>query len=297
VQVATGTSHTVARRSDGQVLAWGRAAEGQLVVPALPAGVVYTKVFAKGNNSGALRSDGNRVVWGSSPIAASSVPGMAWSELAIGGEVECDPYGNCIDYAFVHLLRNDGSVANRGNNTFRKRDLPSLPAGMGLRQVDSGDIRSIALYGPTYGFTTPYCASAVTSGGCLPLMSGIGRASASAATPFTIAVGSVDGARTGLIFYGVDNTGFAPTPWSNAVSSLCVKSPTQRTGVQSTGGAAGSCNGALTVDWNAYVSSNPNALGAPFAPLDRVYAQGWFRDPAVVGGTHLSNALDIAVSP
>jgi hypothetical protein len=38
-------------------------------------------------------------------------------------------------------------------------------------------------------------------------------------------------------------------------------------------------------------------LGAPFAPLDRVYAQGWFRDPAVVGGTHLSNALDIAVSP
>jgi alpha-tubulin suppressor-like RCC1 family protein len=297
VQVAVGTRHTVALLSDGQVLAWGRSAEGQLAVPPLPSGVVYTKVFASGNNSGALRSDGNRVVWGANPIAASSVPGLTWADVVLGGDLYCDVYGACTDRAFAHLLRSDGSVANTGNNTFRQRDLPNLPAGMGLLQLDSGYHASIALYGPTYGFTTPYCASAVTSGGCLPLMSGIGRASASAATPFTIAVGAVDGARTGLIFYGVDNTGFAPLPWFNAASLLCVKSPFQRTGTQSTGGAAGSCNGALTVDWNAYLSSNPNALGAPFAPLERIYAQGWFRDPAVAGGSHLSNALDIAVHP
>jgi alpha-tubulin suppressor-like RCC1 family protein len=46
VEVAAGDSHTVARRSDGSVVAWGQNWYGQCNVPALPPGLSYVEVAA-----------------------------------------------------------------------------------------------------------------------------------------------------------------------------------------------------------------------------------------------------------
>src|SRR5262245_64492782 len=51
VQVAAGAHHTVALRSDGNVVAWGNNNSGQCNVPALPPGLSYVEVAAAGNNS------------------------------------------------------------------------------------------------------------------------------------------------------------------------------------------------------------------------------------------------------
>src|SRR5436189_127948 len=48
VEVAAGAWNTVARRSDGSVVAWGDNTSGQCNVPALPAGLTYVEVAAAG---------------------------------------------------------------------------------------------------------------------------------------------------------------------------------------------------------------------------------------------------------
>jgi hypothetical protein len=145
---------------------------------------------------------------------------------------------------------------------------------------------------------TPYCTSSTTTNNCVPAINGTGNPSASAATGFTLSVSSAEALKQGLIFYGVDNTGFTPLPWSSTSTSfLCVKQPTQRTPVQNTGGTFQQCNGALSIDWNAYRNANPGALGAPFSIGDHVYAQAWFRDPPAPKTTNLSNAVEFILAP
>jgi hypothetical protein len=153
------------------------------------------------------------------------------------------------------------------------------------------------VYGPTFGAPFAYCTAGVSTGGCTPLVAWSGTASASSATPFAILVAPIDGQRNGLLFYGLDAAS-PPNPWGAGSSSfLCVKAPTQRTPLQSSGGTAGACDGSLALDWNAFLASNGAALGSPFAAFDRVRAQAWFRDPAAVKGTNLSNALDFPLAP
>jgi hypothetical protein len=53
----------------------------------------------------------------------------------------------------------------------------------------------------------------------------------------------------------------------------------------------------LSVDWNAFIATNPGALGNPFLAGQAVYAQGWFRDPPAPKTTSLSNALKFTVCP
>ena len=47
VQVAAGNYHTVARRSDGSVVAWGSNQSSQCTVPALPSGLSYVEATAR----------------------------------------------------------------------------------------------------------------------------------------------------------------------------------------------------------------------------------------------------------
>jgi len=140
-----------------------------------------------------------------------------------------------------------------------------------------------------------YCTAGVTTNGCAATMSAAGLASASAPSGFTLSALGVEGDKQGLIFYSA--SGEASSPWGASSSFLCIKAPTQRTGAQVSGGAAGSCNGVLSVDWNAFRAANPTAVGTPFAAGDRVQAQAWFRDPPSPKSTMLSDALEFEVCP
>lgn len=147
------------------------------------------------------------------------------------------------------------------------------------------------------GSTTVYCTAGTTTNGCVPSISATGTASASAASGFNLDVVALEGQKQALLFYGVDNTGFAPLAWGQSSSFLCVKAPTQRSIAQNTGGTAGTCSGTFSMDWNAFRAATPGALGQPFAAGDSVYAQVWFRDPPTPKTTMLSDALQFTLAP
>lgn len=143
-----------------------------------------------------------------------------------------------------------------------------------------------------------YCTAGTSSHGCVPSIGANANPSASFASSCNVAIASLEGQKTGIVFYGLSQSGFTPHPWaSGSTSFLCVKNPTQRTGVHNTGGTANVCNGTLTFDWNLYQAAHPAALGNPFSAGQKVYLQGWYRDPAAPKTTNLSNALEMTVQP
>ncbi|MCC7009750.1 MAG: hypothetical protein IT184_13155 [Acidobacteria bacterium] len=167
-----------------------------------------------------------------------------------------------------------------------------------LRLIIGSD-QAIVSYDIPYTSTpTSYCTAGTTTAGCTAQIGATGTPSISAASGFTLAVNGVEGQRTGLIFYGTDNSGFTPAPWSASSSSfLCVKPPTQRTPSQTSGGTTGACDGSFTLDWLAFLATHPSALGQPFQAGTTVYAQAWFRDPPAPKTTNLSDALQLVTLP
>ena len=141
-----------------------------------------------------------------------------------------------------------------------------------------------------------YCTAGTTSSGCVPSLSTLGTPSAAASSGFTVRATGVEGQKTGLLFYGT--SGPKAAAWAPGSSSfLCVKSPTQRTSSQSTGGVASSCDGVLTLDARAWLATHPLALGMPLAPGEIQNWQGWFRDPLAAGTTNLTNAIQVRFCP
>ncbi len=140
-----------------------------------------------------------------------------------------------------------------------------------------------------------YCTAGTSASGCNASISGVGTPSASAGSGFTITVGAMEGHKQGILFYGL--SGRRAIPWGAGTSYMCVVGPVQRTPVQGSGGSAGSCDGQLVLDWNAFVAGKPTALGNPFTGGEVVDAQGWFRDPPSPKSTSFSNALEFTVSP
>jgi hypothetical protein len=171
--------------------------------------------------------------------------------------------------AFVSVFASDPSLVNTVGITFKSGGVPHT-----------------------------YCTAGTSSHGCVAAIGSTGTPSASAATSFHIDVAGVEGQKQGILFYGINNTGFSPHPWaSGSTSYLCVKNPSQRTGVQNSGGTLNLCTGHLGLDWNAYVAAHPSALGAPFSAGQHVFAQAWFRDPPSPKTTMLSDALEFTVGP
>jgi hypothetical protein len=145
---------------------------------------------------------------------------------------------------------------------------------------------------------TMYCTAGTTTHGCSAGIAANMNPSISFANPCDITITSVEGLKTGILFYGIDNTGFAPGPWAiGSTSLLCVKQPTQRTPIQNSGGTFGACDGSYLLDWNAYQTAHPFALGNPWSVGGKAYAQAWFRDPPAVKATNLSNALELTYFP
>ena len=149
-------------------------------------------------------------------------------------------------------------------------------------------------------FTDPpaavvYCTAGTTTNGCNASISSAGLPSASATSGYTITISNVEGAKQGLIFYGI--SGQLIQPWGTGSSFLCIKSPSQRLPSQVSGGIAGQCNGVLTNDWLAFIAANPGAIGTPLTAGTVVQAQGWFRDPPAPKSTSLSNAIEFTLIP
>jgi hypothetical protein len=143
-----------------------------------------------------------------------------------------------------------------------------------------------------------YCTAGTTGNGCVASISGTGTPSATAGSGFNITVINVEGQKQGILFYGINNTGFSPSVWGNGGTSyLCAKAPLQRMGVQNSGGTINACDGTLSTDWNTYRANNPTALGSPFAAGQVIFAQGWFRDPPSPKTTSLSNGLKFTLGP
>jgi hypothetical protein len=140
-----------------------------------------------------------------------------------------------------------------------------------------------------------YCTAGTTTHGCVPALGSSGAPSASATSGFTLAATGVEGQKQGLLFYGI--SGRVALAWGPSTSFLCVKAPTQRTPVQSSGGTLNACDGALSIDWSAYVAANPGSLGVPFQAGDVFQTQAWFRDPPSPKTTMLSDALEVTLGP
>ncbi|MCL2464863.1 MAG: Ig-like domain-containing protein, partial [Micrococcales bacterium] len=99
VQIAAGTSHTVALASDGTMYAWGLNSPGQLgdgtttnstlpvEVTALPAGVDVVQIAAGGNNTMALASDGTVYAWGANNVGqlGDGTTTSSLAAVAVGG--------------------------------------------------------------------------------------------------------------------------------------------------------------------------------------------------------------------
>lgn len=141
-----------------------------------------------------------------------------------------------------------------------------------------------------------YCTAGTTSSGCNALITANAQPSASFASPCLVTVSNVEGNRSGLVFFSI--AGQNNLPWApGSTSFFCVKTPVQRTAVQLSGGLSGTCNGTLSLDWNAFRLANPGGLGSPWSAGQKTWMQGWFRDPPATKTTNLSNALELTHAP
>jgi hypothetical protein len=210
------------------------------------------------------------------------------------GETDIDALATAGGYAFYV---SDGPNTTQAN--FYVYDIVSgaLVGTLPSPFTGSGTFSAATFVGAGAGSPVVYCTAGTSTNGCVPSISATAQPSVTFANACQIDVANLEGQKLGLIFYGVDNTGFAPNPWGTGTSFLCVKSPTQRTGTQNSGGNAGLCDGAFTLDWNAYQGANPSSLGNPFSAGDKVYVQAWYRDPPAPKTTNLSDALEMTMLP
>ncbi|MCY3002295.1 MAG: MopE-related protein [Planctomycetota bacterium] len=128
------------------------------------------------------------------------------------------------------------------------------------------------------------CATTIGASGCLMV---------SATSGYVVTANNLPSQRPGLLFYGLQSNWAS---WGGAGNILCISGSRQRLPATSTGGT-GTCGGALVIDLAAWLSSNPAALGAPFAGGEVLHLQGWYRDPTAPLGSSLTSAWKVAVSP
>jgi hypothetical protein len=139
VAVAAGGYHSLALKSDGTVVAWGRGDSGQTNVPVNLSNVVA--IAAGGFHSVALKADGSVVAWGLNTYGETSVPANLSNVVAIAA-------GGWHTLA----LKANGTVvawgAGGGSNTNVDYRQNIVPAGLtNVVQIAAGLVHSLALVG------------------------------------------------------------------------------------------------------------------------------------------------------
>jgi alpha-tubulin suppressor-like RCC1 family protein len=168
--VAAGVTHSMAVTADGDVLAWGHNASGELgsqnssdsLLPVLVKGVKRARAVAAGDGwSMALESDGTVLAWGNNQSGQLGdgnapidhpLPATVYGLSAGSGVIQITA-----GYSFGLILKSDGSVWAWGNGTSGqlgdgstdKRSAPTpvkgLGPGSGVIQVAGGGSFSLAL--------------------------------------------------------------------------------------------------------------------------------------------------------
>lgn len=135
VSVAAGTYHSLALRSDGTVVAWGKVQTfGPLFIEAtVPSGLGgVTAIAAGGVQSLALKSDGTVVAWSANGDVQNTVPGGLVGVVSVAA-------GNSHGLA----LKSDGTVVAWGSNGSAQT---TVPTGLnGMVAVAAGYYHSLAL--------------------------------------------------------------------------------------------------------------------------------------------------------
>ena len=147
---------------------------------------------------------------------------------------------------------------------------------------------------PLQSQVTGLCASGISGLGCEAHMSASGTPSRSLSTGFELLVSGVDGKREGMIYWG--RASGQTLQWGQGTSYQCVAPPVTRTGVQSSGGTSGACDGEYLLDFNAWMAASPGK--APL-PGELVYVQAWYRDPLNTSGRKsvLTEGVQFAICP
>lgn len=156
-----------------------------------------------------------------------------------------------------------------GTGIDRIRFRTELPDGGNLAFDD------LQLSPPNCG-SSVYCTSKVNSLGCRPTISAA-PGCAMPGVPYLVEVHQLLNNRPGILFYGRDPVSF---PFQGGF--LCVRSPFQRTPVQSTGGQP------PPTDCSGRISLDIGTLGLGPGPW---YFQAWSRDPGSPSSTSLSDAV------
>jgi len=136
-----------------------------------------------------------------------------------------------------------------------------------------------------------YCVGKENSTGCVPAMSTVGVASASAGSGFSLNADLVRNDQFGILVYAYQA---AFIPFDDA--TLCVGGSLFRTPIQNSGGSSSGadCSGQLQIDFNAWIATgnDPGLVAGTTS-----FAQYWYRDPAVPSTTGLSDATQFLIYP
>jgi hypothetical protein len=142
-----------------------------------------------------------------------------------------------------------------------------------------------------FDIATPiiYCPAKKSSNGCSSTLTFTGSPSASAGSGFDITVAGLRNQKQGMFFYG--KSGSNSIPFQGG--TYCVKPPTKRFPVQSSGGSSlptQDCSGSVTTDFNARIASG---VDPQLVAGQEVFLQYWSRDPgfAPPNNTNLSPAV------
>jgi len=127
LEIAAGTDHSMALRTDGVAVAWGDNQNGQCNVPAPPPGVMYTTIGAGNFNGYAARGDLVLSAWEHNVYGQCDVPaipdGIGWRQVDGG-------------FGLAAGLRSDGKLEFWGTTQSGPIALPEeAPAGLIYKEL------------------------------------------------------------------------------------------------------------------------------------------------------------------
>ena len=135
VDLAAGSWHALALRSDGFAVVWGDNSYGQCNLLPLAPGVTVLRVLAAGLNSMVLLSNGQLLAFGDNRYGQCNVPALppnlTWTDAWLGS---------------LHAVarRSDGAVLAWGRDDYGQCQVPALPAGVTYLRFGVGSYFTIA---------------------------------------------------------------------------------------------------------------------------------------------------------